>query len=290
MELQPVFERVAADLGAKLTGFEKLTGGSSATVYALDLRVATETRRVVYRRYPEHDFKGHESNSVAIEFSVLEWLHAAGFAVAKPLLLASEDRFLVTEFIEGTTEVSNDELPGALDQMVDFLVLLHAASPVALGRDVADLAVLEDPRSGSLQYLPQTDAGRRARGALADAQAATNRSVIIHGDYWPGNVLWRDGHLAAVIDWEDAQLGDPLADLACARVELLCQYGAPAMEHFTTRYLSQTDLSTQSLAVWEIYVSSSALATMHLWDLDPTEETRRRARTTEFFHRAVDCV
>jgi aminoglycoside phosphotransferase (APT) family kinase protein len=34
-------------------------------------------------------------------------------------------------------------------------------------------------------------------------------------------VLWRDGRIVAVIDWEDAQVGDPLADLANTRLELL---------------------------------------------------------------------
>jgi aminoglycoside phosphotransferase (APT) family kinase protein len=35
---------------------------------------------------------------------------------------------------------------------------------------------------------------------------------LLHGDYWPDNTLWRDGRLVCVIDWEDAALGDPLAD------------------------------------------------------------------------------
>ena len=53
--------------------------------------------------------------------------------------------------------------------------------------------------------------------------------------------MWRDGHLVAVIDWEDACVGDPLADLATARVELLCQYGTDAMDRFTERYRAAFD-------------------------------------------------
>jgi hypothetical protein len=60
--------------------------------------------------------------------------------------------------------------------------------------------------------------------------------VLLHGDFWPGNTLWRDGRLVAVIDWEDAAVGDPLADVANARVELLWALGLEAMDDFTRRY------------------------------------------------------
>ena len=33
-----------------------------------------------------------------------------------------------------------------------------------------------------------------------------NRPVLLHGDFWPGNILWRDGRLVAVIDWEKRPL------------------------------------------------------------------------------------
>jgi aminoglycoside phosphotransferase (APT) family kinase protein len=39
-----------------------------------------------------------------------------------------------------------------------------------------------------------------------------------------------------VIDWEDAAIGCPLADLANARLELLWAAGGEAMEEFTRRY------------------------------------------------------
>jgi aminoglycoside phosphotransferase (APT) family kinase protein len=35
-----------------------------------------------------------------------------------------------------------------------------------------------------------------------------NASVLLHGDFWPGNTLWKDGQLVAIIDWEDAASGD----------------------------------------------------------------------------------
>ena len=128
--------------------------------------------------------------------------------------------------------------------------------------------------------------------AADDAEPDRNRAVLLHGDYWPGNVLWRDGCLVAVIDWEDACLGDPLADLATARVELLCRYGRDAMDRFTDRYVAAHHDTTgplrmEALPLWEVYVSAAALATMGDWGLEPAAEAHRRRRTQRFFEQAV---
>ena len=37
------------------------------------------------------------------------------------------------------------------------------------------------------------------------AVAGDERIALLHGDYWPGNVLWKNGALVGVIDWEDTQ-------------------------------------------------------------------------------------
>jgi len=37
----------------------------------------------------------------------------------------------------------------------------------------------------------------------------SNAPVLVHGDFWPGNILWQQNQLAGVIDWEDAMLGEP---------------------------------------------------------------------------------
>ncbi len=78
----------------------------------------------------------------------------------------------------------------------------------------------------------------RIRAALEAAWPwpQQNTSALLHGDYWPGNILWRDGRLVGVIDWEDAALGDPLADLANSRLEIFWAFGGDVMHDFTRRY------------------------------------------------------
>ena len=55
-------------------------------------------------------------------------------------------------------------------------------------------------------------------------RAATGPAGLVHGDYLPGNVLVRDGALAAIVDWEEAQLDWPTWDLANVR-GTVCEAG-----------------------------------------------------------------
>jgi aminoglycoside phosphotransferase (APT) family kinase protein len=42
--------------------------------------------------------------------------------------------------------------------------------------------------------------------------------VLVHSDYHYGNMLFQEGQVVALLDWEIAQLGQPLLDLACLAV------------------------------------------------------------------------
>jgi len=53
---------------------------------------------------------------------------------------------------------------------------------------------------------------------LDERRPACPRLCLIHDDYRMGNFVWRDGRIAAVLDWERAFLGDPMADVAFTRI------------------------------------------------------------------------
>ncbi|MGC5170513.1 aminoglycoside phosphotransferase family protein [Microbacterium sp. DT81.1] len=60
-----------------------------------------------------------------------------------------------------------------------------------------------------------TDAARAVWEAALHTEI-TGRPVWFHGDIAPGNLLLRDGRLAAVIDFGTSGVGDPACDLAIA--------------------------------------------------------------------------
>ncbi len=275
---------------------EPLPGGSSAFVARLVLTSPHGVRRrVVFRQHADRAAKDHTGLVAAKEFHLTRQLAAEGLEVAPPLALHGEPTsggpWLVSEWVEGSTSVDPADVDSALSQMARFLARLHAVDPVST--IAPGLTPIEDPVAALPRYLPDDETGHELQRALGlGVPRRPNADVVLHGDFWPGNVLFERNELVAVLDWEDAALGDPLVDLAGARVELTCAYGHHAAERFTSRYLDTVrrravPLLTHDLALWDAYVSTTALSAMHRWGLSPDEEAARRDATTQFLGSAT---
>ena len=63
-----------------------------------------------------------------------------------------------------------------------------------------------------------TQRAPRLGGKLAETRPAPHPPTLVHGDYHYGNMLFREGRVVGVLDWEIAQIGQPLLDLACLSV------------------------------------------------------------------------
>ena len=58
-----------------------------------------------------------------------------------------------------------------------------------------------------------------------------------------------------MIDWEDATIGDPLADLAIARSNLVWTHGNRACRAFTAHYGNAVGLDPHRLWLWDIHAA-----------------------------------
>jgi aminoglycoside phosphotransferase (APT) family kinase protein len=106
-------------------------------------------------------------------------------------------------------------------ELIDTLVALHAIDPATVG--LADFGkpqgfierqvrrFVDQLARSKQRELPELDDLARR---LAAAVPAHSDASIVHGDYRLDNcILDAEGHIAAVLDWEMATLGDPLADV-----------------------------------------------------------------------------
>ena len=82
--------------------------------------------------------------------------------------------------------------------------------PVGLKAEMMRWAML-------MQRAPEELTVRAAElGGLLAAQVPVERTpTLVHGDYHYGNMLFRGADVVAVLDWEIAELGQPLLDLGC---------------------------------------------------------------------------
>jgi len=259
--------------GAALVRRWPLRGGVSAHVEALEIALPDgSARRVVVRRHGAAHWKALARDVTVVEYQLLSALSAAGLAVPMPLMVETGSEllgspFFVMAYVDGAAEFEPSELPSALVQMAEYLHRVHT-----LTVDV-ELPPREDPVAGALSFVAETDP---VHEVLRSLSTPAPTSTLVHGDFWPGNVLWKAGKLVAVLDWEDAAYGDPVSDLAGCRLELLWKYGASAAEAFSEHYLSLAQLDTSRLPVWELYAASAAAASMSDWGLRPEREADMR--------------
>jgi len=109
---------------------------------------------------------------------------------------------------------------------------------------------------------------------------------LLHGDYWPQNLLWQHGQIGGILDWEDAAIGDPLSDVAQASVELRYLFGPEGMQKFITAYSAHAAVDPQRLALWQVYVAAAAQHFMSDWGLEKSRENHMRRVALESIRNA----
>jgi len=125
-------------------------------------------------------------------------------------------------------KVEGDRLDSALRTMTpaglmrasfDTIDVIAEVPPAATG--IGDEAVTEPAaeveRWAALRSRAPAELVGRAPELEAKLLASTppqGRARLVHGDYHPGNVIFRDGTVVAVIDWEIAHLGVTASDKA----------------------------------------------------------------------------
>lgn len=275
---------------ARLRRSWPLTGGVSARVTALDVvRPDGSNIKLILRQHGAID-RERNPRLARDEFRLLQIVRAHDIAAPEPFdfdesgdLLPSP--YLIVAFVNGQPEFDPLDLPSYLAQAAAQLAKIHAVS------DSPELASL--PRWNSKVESPagELDASigeARIRAALTMWPPSNPTDAApLHGDYWPGNLLWHHDTLVAVIDWEDAALGDPLTDLSNSRLEFLWALGNDVMESFTDEYRSLTAVDLTDLPFWDLRAALRPCSKLSGWGLDVTTDRRMRARHRDFVSRAI---
>jgi len=213
----------------------RLHGGHSNLTYLL--RDAAG-RELVIRRPPEGQLlpKAHDMQR---EYRIIRGLWPTAVPVPQPIRYVddravAETHFYVMGKSEGRPMFSGAAVDAWLDRagrarageaFIEVLAALHTIDPADVG--LADLARHEGYIARQLKtwYGSWTaQAGNadyddprihKLHELLAAQIPDQGPARVVHGDYGPHNILFSQaGEIQAVLDWEIATLGDPLADFA----------------------------------------------------------------------------
>ncbi len=268
----------------------QLTGGISAQTIAIEIGLPDDTtEKIVIRVHGEND-RTSNPNIARDEYTLLEILHDASLPVPKPYAFDTSDQILPTpyilmEFIEGQTQLSSDISTAQLHHLADNLLHIHQI-------DLAehDLSFLPHQNNIIERRLnttsPQND---RITDVLKQVypRLITNPTALLHGDYWLGNILWRDNKLVGIIDWEDAMFGDPLSDLGKSRLELMWIAGQDLTNQYTQLYVEQMPhLDMSFLPFWDLW-GALRLADFASWFDDPIKVEGMQMLYDEFVKNAL---
>jgi aminoglycoside phosphotransferase (APT) family kinase protein len=282
---------------SKLLRTWELKGGVSAQVTALKIEQSDgKIKKLIVRRHGAVDLK-HNPHIAADEFKLLQLLQSVGMATPKPYHLDQSCEifstpYLVIEFIEGKPEFAPSHVTDFIFQLAKNLVKIHSVDGSKL--DVSFLPQQEEIHDEKLRErhtkVDESLDERHIRDAVESVWPLPRRntSVLLHGDFWPGNILWRDGQLVAVIDWEDAQVGDPLADVANSRLEILWAFGINAMQSFTDQYQSMSTIDFTNLPYWDLYAALRSATQIAEWGLEKTTEKSMREAHSWFIAQAFE--
>lgn len=215
---------------AGISRLEKFPGGQSNPTYKLE----TIDKKYVLRRRPFGTLLP-SAHAIDREFRLMSALRPTGFPVPTPVDYCEDEgvigaQFYLMEMVTGRTywdgtlpEISPGLRRPYYDALVDALARLHALDPVHLG--LGDFGapgnyVERQVQRWTKQYrAAQTDEFAEVEKLiewLPQAMPAQARTSIIHGDYRIDNVIFADRQpeVLAVLDWELATTGDPIADFA----------------------------------------------------------------------------
>jgi aminoglycoside phosphotransferase (APT) family kinase protein len=209
-------------------------GGASNPTFLLVTHVAGAVRRYVLRKQPPGVLLA-SAHQVDREYAAMRALQPTDVAVPNARVLC-QDRaiigtdFYVMDYVPGRI-LMDASLPGVApqDRALTYdafgaaLARLHQVDFEAVGlgawarpgdfierqlsRFTKQYRAAESERIAAMETLIET---------LPAAAPPRRRTAIVHGDFKLGNMIFHptEPRLMAVLDWELATIGDPLADVA----------------------------------------------------------------------------
>lgn len=251
--------------GEQITGIAPLTTGFSNETYLI------EGLDLILRLPPSAGamLDGHDVVMQAKVYEELRW--TAGAPPVPSIVMIGEDPsligvpFFVMERVPGES-VNDLEIQAWFTDASDAFrgqLCRDWISAIALHAKLAPLSVLGEPLSPEADLLRWRAFAKAANNTtllpsfdrlLAKPAPLSGPLAVIHGDTKLSNMMWHNGQLSAVLDWEMSLNGEPLADLGYVLYAFESHYHGATRAQKLPGMLSRDEV----IALWQEVTGRSA--------------------------------
>jgi aminoglycoside phosphotransferase (APT) family kinase protein len=277
--------------GATVRGVRALAGGTGARTSLI--QTANPQLEVVLREFPPGD------DAAGREARALRALDGLGGLA--PRLLASDvaDRaasgsWLLISRLPGSADITPRQPTAQVGQLGRVLARIHQTPVDGLAElPEAHSGLDTDSRpGGSLPRAFDRLGGSRAglSGPAAGIVAASwdivarAPEVLVHYDFWSGNVVWTGEALSGVVDWTGGCLGPPGFDTGWCRLDLYLLHGQATADRFLAAYEEASASILSDPLLWDLWAVARSHEMVETWvpnyrDLDRADLTAAELRS-----------
>ncbi len=318
--LEPVLAQQIAGFEA-LKDCQQLSNGASQETYRVLVQTSSGDCQLALRRCPPTQQAGSTVGQISLrtEARLIQLASKAGIPVPEIVYVLDDsdelgDGFLM-QWLNGETRgqriVRSDSLeairPTLANQCGEILARLHSV-------DVSDefRNLLPEVTPANLVQetwdwyqtlnVPQPMIDFSARWLLENLPS-NSRQTLVHGDFRNGNLMIDETGVCAVLDWELAQIGDPVRDLGWLCVnswrfgcDELAVGGFGTIEDMLAGYkaVSGIDVSREDLRFWQVFGSFWwSVTTLNMaatWRTGETPSLERPVIGRRSSEAQMDCV
>jgi aminoglycoside phosphotransferase (APT) family kinase protein len=284
--------------GSKLIQIHDLPGSFSNYTHLVEARKADLTQFLfVVRRYAV--FGSYDRGEKASrEYKMYEFLAKNGFPAPKPLYLDVAGEVLglpgiVTSYVPGNFIQAPQELKIRAKTLARILAQIHLLKCDSVENHYLLDANMEASwflRSNTVPaFMKNHPLGESVWHKARETypHLSLTKETLVHLDYCPGNILWENGNIAAVIDWEEAAYGDPAIDVAYCRMNLILDGLDQAADEFIQEYEAVMGKKTANLGFWMLAAAARPMFDPDSWEISPSP---KRERFAQFITDAIQLV
>ena len=257
--------------GHRLISFTPATAAFTNAVHVLDtVSSSGQRRRFVVKRMTD----APDSERAAADYYGLQIARRHGIPAPEPILLDATGEMLgtpgiVTKFARGRQIANPENTDEWARDLADLLLRIHDVSP-----DANERQGIYDGNDLGLYFLsghwPEAMSGHPLSDTIYSAIRELRFGirkvppVFLHMDYWPGNVLWLDGRVSAVLDWDAAGYGEPALDVGYFRMNMYLRGIKEAADIFLEHYEAARG-PVLNLGFWELAAAARPLPDPAAW-------------------------